>query len=214
MAARRFSAGLALTMACAPSAPLGGPARGSQSEPSPEGRPPAQQAPSFALEIHAEPVGVIYEYSALAARLDAGGGGPVALRLEGADMARAAVGPAPSAMIQLELTAAASARFRSAFPQFSETLPFRVLLGGEEAFIGVLYTAIGAAAIQTPVLHVVAPGQAGPVSLVLGAQQGVAYGVSSPEAAARLDTPQLREALRARALLQERREPLRFVFAP
>lgn len=214
MAPGRFGVGLALAMGCAPSAPPQGPARDSQSEPAPRAHPPARQAPSFALEIHAEPVGVIYEYSALAARLDAGGGGPVALRFDSADVTYAAVGPAPSAMIQLELTAAASARFRSALPQFSETLPFRVLLGGEEAFIGVLYTAIGAAAIQTPVLHVVAPGQAGPVSLVLGAQQGVAYGVSSPEAAARLDTPQLREALRARALLQERREPLRFVFAP
>lgn len=214
MAPRRFAAGLVLAVACSSSAPPGARARSSQSEPAPKAHPPARQAPSFVLEIHAEPVGVIYEYSALAARLDAGGGGAVALRFEGADIAGAAVGPAPSAMIQLVLSAAASARFRSVLPQFSETLPFRVLLGGEEAFIGVLYTAIGAAAIQTPVLHVVAPGQAGPVSLVLGAQQGVAYGVSSPEAAARLDTPGLREALRARGLLQERREPLRFVFAP
>ena len=168
--------------------------------------PPRTTTPSprFTLEIHSQPVGVIYQTSDLEQRLRQGGGGPVALTLGSSDVSRAVIGPVPSDLIELHLTEPASARFRQVVPRFSETLPFRVRVDGRELFSGVLYTAIGAAAIQSPVLHAAdeSPTQ---VVLVIGARQGAAYGMSSDEAARRIDRPELRAALGSRLEQQSSR---------
>lgn len=165
---------------------------------------------SFTLEIHGQPVGVVYELAELEKRMSDGGGAPVAMRLGIDDVTRLVVGPQPSSLIELHLTAEASRRVRTAIPPLAETLPFRVRVDERELFVGVVYTAIGAAAIRTPVLHVSEGERDSPVVLVIGAQQGAAYGMSSPEAAKRTDRSELRQAFRSRGKLEEREQPLVF----
>lgn len=160
------------------------------------------------IEVHENGVGVIYEYERLLERLRQDAGGAVRLRLDEGDVRRFVVGPPPSPMLALHLTPPASKRWRSALPAFSETHPVVVSLRGKHMFSAVLYPAVGAAAIQSPVVHASEVG--GCVVLTIGAQQGTAYFGGAPvEDARRIDRVELRELFRRRGVLEEQSEPPR-----
>jgi hypothetical protein len=158
----------------------------------------------LALRIHAERVGVIYEYARLLERLSDGGGGAVRETFHESDIARYVVGPEPSGTVAFHLTPAASTRWRGAVPAVAETQPFVVSLRERMLYAGVVYPAIGAAAIESPVVH--AGKQRGNVVLTIGAFQGAAFLQGSPELARRIDRAELRELFRRRGALREASE--------
>ena len=162
---------------------------------------------SFAIEIHDQPIGVIYQYPDLVTAFEAGRGGTVRLRLDERDVASYVVGPAPSAIVGFELTPDASARWSTAIDGSSETLPFSVSIGSQRLFVGVLYPAMGAAAIDTPVLHVIS--RAGQVTASIGARQGASWTwrTATQAHADRIDRPELRAVFRERGTLAERPAP-------
>lgn len=170
--------------------------------------PPLRGPAELRIDVHENSVGVIYEYERLLERLEQDGGGAARVELHEDDVRRYVVGPEPSPMLALHLTDAASRRWRAAFPSFAETKPFAVTVGGKHLFSGVLYPAIGAAAIQSPVVH--ATDYQGRVVLTIGAQQGTAYLGGAPvEAARRIDRPELRALFRKRGALEEEPQPPR-----
>jgi hypothetical protein len=113
-----------------------------------------------------------------------------------ADIAQARTDPPASARIELRLTPAASALYGAALED-ADRQPFRLSCDGQNLFVGLVYMLIGAAAIETPVLHV-SRDPDDSVVLRLGAQQGAwALSSSVPPLAARqrLDQPPLRATL-------------------
>jgi hypothetical protein len=95
----------------------------------------------------------------------------------------------------MRLSPAASALHGSAL-EAADSHPFRLSCDGQSLFFGQVYMLQGAAALQTPVLHV-SRDLDDTVILRLGAEQG-AWALASPThlaARERLDHPQLRATL-------------------
>ena len=121
----------------------------------------------------------------------------VLLSLTDADFAAVQVDRWPGARIALHLTKRASEAALSIASDYLQN-PFAVSCNGERLFVGVTYYYAGAAAIETPVMHVIRR-ETGDLTLWLGAWQGAWAGAATPssaaEAQARLDRPELRAAL-------------------
>jgi hypothetical protein len=113
-----------------------------------------------------------------------------------ADIEWAGADPPAAARIEMRLSPAASALYGAAL-EGAEMHPFRLSCDGQTLFVGQVYMFSGAAALQTPVLHV-SRDVDDSVILQLGAQQG-AWAFSNPlaplAARERLDHPQLRGTL-------------------
>ena len=124
--------------------------------------------------------------------------------LSTADVARVAADAGPTARFEMHLSAAASARYGAAL-ETAFMHPFRVSCDGQSLFVGQVYSMIGAAAFQTPVLHV-ARDVDDSIILRLGAWQGGWSASTSPSTLAareRLDRPQLRATLCLAGAIEE-----------
>jgi hypothetical protein len=168
---------------------------------------PADPAP-FSLVIHANWLGVIYEYDDLMAALAKEPASQVVFRAGPEDIAALVIGPQPSPHYDLVLTPAASARWQAATDAHRDTAPFELALGDRRLLAGVVYTPIGAAAIRTPVLHG-SRGANGEVTLTIAAYQGAAtmpVGSGGRDLAAalaqRIDDGALRRYFAARGTLR------------
>jgi hypothetical protein len=112
------------------------------------------------------------------------------------DVAWTASDEPASARFELHLKTEESARYGDALED-AIMHPFRVSCGGQSLFVGQVYSMIGAAAFQTPVLHV-SRDDDDAIILRLGAWQGGWSASMSPSTLAarqRLDRPELRAAL-------------------
>jgi hypothetical protein len=121
-----------------------------------------------------------------------------------ADIASAGAEAPAASRIQLQLSAPAASAHAS---QLENALlhAFRLSCNGQSLFVGVVYVKDGAAAIQTPVMHVARDSDDALV-LQLGAWLGAwaLPGVGgSAELKQRLDRPELRAALCRRGVLRE-----------
>ena len=166
--------------------------------------PDAPAAPEFVMAIHADTVGVQYEYEAFLERF-ARGAGPEVARIDECDVESVSVGPAPSPVIGLRLTSASGARLRGVLEAAQETQPFTVTVRDERLFAGVVYSSYGAAAIRSPVVHVSVGDDA--VVLHVGAIQGAAFLKVTPAEAARIDRSELRDVFRRLGKLREGASP-------
>jgi hypothetical protein len=112
-----------------------------------------------------------------------------------ADIEWAGADPSAAARIEMRLSPAASELYAAAL-EGADLHAFRLSCDGEELFVGQVYMLEGAAALDTPVLHVARDAD-DKVILRLGAQQGAwALSAETPLAAReRLDHPQLRATL-------------------
>jgi hypothetical protein len=121
-----------------------------------------------------------------------------------ADVARVASDMPPTARFEMHLSAAASALYGAALEN-SVMHPFRVSCDGQSLFVGQVYSMIGAAAFQTPVLHVARDAD-DTIILRFGAWQGGWVASTSPSTLAareRLDRPELRGALCLAGAIEE-----------
>jgi hypothetical protein len=155
--------------------------------------------PAFSLKIYKNRL-FVYQYEALAEKFSQGLFGDATNALGEQDIASYSIGPHPSHTIALLLTKEASTRWRSL--KRGETTPFSVSVDDEVLFVGVFYNPIGAAAINTPVIH--EREESGCVRVLIGAVQGAAFAQSSPiEHTTRLDHPELRQLFSSLGVLQE-----------
>jgi hypothetical protein len=121
-----------------------------------------------------------------------------------ADVERVAADVGPTARFEMHLSAAASASYGAALEN-AVMHPFRVSCDGQSLFVGQVYSMIGAAAFQTPVLHV-SRDVDDSIILRLGAWQGGWSASTSPSTLAareRLDRPQLRATLCLAGAIEE-----------
>ncbi len=146
------------------------------------------------IEVLAAVVSVTKDYAALEQRV--GALDPeVLVSLRDPDVTSAAVAESPASRLELHLSAQASATAAALTQAYLH--PFRVSCDEESLFVGVVYSQVGAAAIETPVLHV---SQSADESLVLrlgaweGAWQGPSQLKDAQLLAARLDRAELRAA--------------------
>jgi hypothetical protein len=154
---------------------------------------------TFSLKIYKNRL-FVYQYEVLQEKFAQGLFGEATNALSEQDIALYSIGPHPSHTIALTLTPQASTRWLSL--KRGETTPFSVSIGDEVLFVGVFYNPIGAAAINTPVIHEKEEG--GCVRVLLGAVQGAAFSRScSIEHATRLDQPKLREIFANLGVLRE-----------
>jgi hypothetical protein len=120
-----------------------------------------------------------------------------------ADIEWAAAEPAPASRFEMHLTSQASSEY-GALLESTDLHPFRFSCDGQELFVGVFYLIYGAAALNTPVLHVELDAD-DLVVLRLGAWQGawLIPAEGNPEARERIDRPELRAVFCQRGALQE-----------
>jgi hypothetical protein len=160
-----------------------------------------ERVPRCRIDVLADQVDVIYEYSELQAEIGTLSGG-VDFTIPLGVVESAAADPPPAARFQLTLAAEASTDLAALAGVYLR--PFRLLCDEQELFVGVVYQKGGAAAIQTPVLHA-EQAEDGALVLLLGAWQG-AWAISGGGAAElreRLDRTELRAELCGRGLLEE-----------
>lgn len=163
-------------------------------------------APSCRIDVLAGTVDVIYEYEDLEEEIGALSG-DVQITIPLAEVASAAADPSPAARFEMTLA-----------PDFSDALaaegdlaghPFRLSCDERELFVGVVYFMAGAAAIQTPVLHM-EEADSGALALRLGAVQGawLLGGDGTSEALReRIDRAELRAGFCERGILNQLDEP-------
>lgn len=161
--------------------------------------------PELALDVYEQRVGVIYEYDRLLARLREGGGGRVQAHFDEYDVEAYVVGPEPSGLVQMQLGERASSRWRARVPPLADTQPFVVTHRGQHLFSGVVYPAMGAAAIDAPVVHV--SEHDGKVVLTFGGSQGAAYMAATTAIAERVDLRVLRALFGRHGVLREEKRP-------
>lgn len=116
--------------------------------------------------------------------------------LSTADVTSSAMDPSPSGRIELHLSAQASSTLGAALDG-ADRYPFRVSCAGQSLFVGQVYKQGGAAAIQTPVLHVSRDAQDA-IVVRIGARQGAwaaASGTEDVAGRARIDRAELRSTL-------------------
>jgi len=156
---------------------------------------------SCAIDILSASVDVIYEYATLEQKI-AELPQDVLVSITDAEIAFAAADPIPAARFEFELTPEASALHATALEDMG-THPFSLSCNGQRLFVGVTYLSYGAAAIETPVLHIGRNDEDHWV-LALGALQG-AWGLdlSNAAGAERIDRPELRAAFCQRGALRE-----------
>jgi hypothetical protein len=147
------------------------------------------------IEVLAATISSVHDYAALEQKM-AGLDPTLSVSLSDADIVKAGITDPFAPRIELHLSAAASA---VAAPLEQDYLnPFRVSCAGELLFVGVVYIEYGAAAIETPVMHVSRAADQH-IVLRLGAWQGAWVLSSVPPGAEalaqRLDRPELRGAL-------------------
>lgn len=144
---------------------------------------------------------VIYEYADLQAAI-AALSGVVEVTIPLSEVERAAADPPPAARFELMFDSAASAEI-GALASLSGH-PFRLSCDDQELFVGVIYPRGGAAAIETPVLHIETSEDGSPV-LWLGARQGawIPVGTGNQELRERIDRAELRAGFCARGILGE-----------
>jgi hypothetical protein len=116
-----------------------------------------------------------------------------AVSLSTADIEWSAAEPPAAARIEMRLSPAASALYGAALEE-ATMRPFRISCEGQQLFVGQVYMFNGAAALQTPVLHVSREVDDA-VILRLGAEQGAWLFPAPLAARERLDHPQLRATL-------------------
>jgi hypothetical protein len=115
--------------------------------------------------------------------------------------------PSPAARIEMHMTPQASSLYGAALEKTYPDHPFRVSCGGQSLFVGVTYAIQGAAAIETPVLHVARDDQ-NLLVVGIGAWQGAWAGLGSTkdpaavQAEERIDRPELRAAFCQRGVLK------------
>jgi hypothetical protein len=152
----------------------------------------------FALRIYGKRVDVKYQYADLtAAAGDLASQEPVVTLTE-EDVAAFQADAAPSSRMLIGLTDQSSRRWSAALAGMKDTQPFTVSLDGRTLYLGVVYTMIGAAAIQTPVLHI--QDNKGRMELRLGAWQGAWYGMGRGDAS-RLEQKDVRALFEKRGVL-------------
>ena len=159
--------------------------------------------PMCRLDVLADHVDPQYQYPELVEKV-AALSDDIAVSIGDAEIEKAAVDPEPAARIELHLTPQASATHGPALKNLLNH-PFRVSCDGAELYVGVVYIREGAAALQTPVLHV-EDGENDTIRLLLGAQEGEWTGLggsSSAELKERLDRSELRASLCERGILSE-----------
>lgn len=160
------------------------------------------EAEACRFDVLVDTVGVTYEYSVLEQKF-AAATGAVSFSLSDADLVSVATDPPPSARFELHLTDDASAAAAAFLPKAYGHL-FKFSCDARTLFVGVVYPSEGAAALDTPVLHVM-EGQGAELVLHLVAWQSAWW---SPEIkrealAGRIDRPELRGAYCARGILSE-----------
>jgi hypothetical protein len=159
------------------------------------------------VDVLATHVSTLYEYADLEQEV-ASIPQDVLVSFTDADIEWAAADPSPASRIEMHLTPEASSAHGTAL-EGADLHPFRLSCDGEELFLGLVYALIGAAAINTPVLHVDRDAD-DLVVLRLGAWQSAwaMVGEGSLEARERIDRPELRAVFCQRGALQEPVEDL------
>jgi hypothetical protein len=160
-----------------------------------------EQVPSCRIDVLSERVGVAYDYAELEQKI-ASVSAEVLVTIADTDIDWAAADAPPAARIELHLSRTASKANVDALTG-ADSRPFRVTCDGQPLFVGVVYLIYGAAALQTPVLHV---GDIENDALVLrlGAWQGawlLPDAEGDPQLRERLDRSELRATFCARGVL-------------
>jgi hypothetical protein len=148
-------------------------------------------------------VDIIYEYADLEQEV-ASLPPDVLVSFTDTDIEWAAAEPAPASRVELRMTPQASSEHGTVLED-AWLHPFRFSCDGQELFVGLFYEMIGAAGINTPILHVDRDAE-DLVVLSLGAWQGawLATGATGPAGAReRIDRPELRAVFCLRGALQE-----------
>jgi hypothetical protein len=162
-----------------------------------------QPGSSCVVDVLSTRVSTIYEYADLEQEV-ASIPQDVLVSFTDADIEWAAAEPAPASRIEMHMTAQGSLEYGTVL-EGAWLHPFRFSCNGQELFVGLVYEMIGAAAINTPVLHVDRDAE-DLVVLRLGAFQGAWYatGATGPAGAReRIDRPELRAVFCERGALQE-----------
>jgi hypothetical protein len=152
--------------------------------------------------VFAGSVGTTYDYAALETKVLALPQNIVAT-LTDQDFAWAAADPQLASRMEFHLTEDAASRYGTILDNVQDTRAFRVSCNGQPLFVGVFYLVYGAAALNTPVLHVAR--ENGVLVLRLGAAQaawmsGPKTGCGTP--CQRIDRAELRGAFCRRGILQ------------
>jgi hypothetical protein len=158
---------------------------------------------SCVVDVLSTRVDTIYDYADLEQEI-ASIPQDVLVSFTDADIVWAAAEPPPASRIEMHMTPQASSLHGTVLED-AWLHPFRFSCDGQDLFVGVIYEMIGAAAIQTPVLHVARDAE-NSVVLSLGAFQGawiVSTAMGPPGARERIDRPELRAAFCQRGALQE-----------
>jgi hypothetical protein len=158
-------------------------------------------APRFGIHFFAERVKAFYDYSTLDAATRHLEVKDAVVTLTEEDVEAYWVDAAPSSRILVRLTAQASTQQSAALLGLQETRPFFVTLDGKKLYVGIVYEMGGAAAITTPVVHLLA--DSGLVELRIGAHQGAWAGGWGTGDASRIDRQEVRDLFEARGALWE-----------
>ena len=157
-------------------------------------------APQFTLDVYEKHLGVVYQYPDL---LDMMAEFPsnIAIRLDETDIIRIEMGYSCSSLIALHLSSSAAEAWNQRIGARSDTdtQGFTVNVCGKRLFAGVIYTYMGAAAIQTPVLYRI---NRAPTILYIASSLGVMKS-DCDEEFSRIDRPELRDLFRRRGILEE-----------
>lgn len=160
---------------------------------------------SCTIDVLKATVPILKDYASLEPRvseLD----GELLVSLRDADVVAAAIEEPLAKRLELELSAQASSAAQALLEAHLNAV--RVSCDGQPLFVGVVYPELGAAAIETPVLHVserASGDDDARLVLRLGAWEGAWMGLDvhggGEEFKARLDRPELRAALCRRGVL-------------
>jgi hypothetical protein len=152
----------------------------------------------FAIRVFGKRVDTTYDYAGLEKKTQHLATADARVTLTEEDIEVYRVEEAPSSRIQLTLTAAATKRWQGTLAAVTDLHPFHVALDGKRLYVGVVYTMYGAAALDTPVLHV--KDESGRVELRIGSHQGAWMGWGKGDAS-RIDAPEVRDLFRDRGAL-------------
>lgn len=152
----------------------------------------------FAIRFYGKRAGVKYQYADLTTAVGDLASQEAIVTLTEDDVASFQADAAPSSRFVITLTAQAAQRWSAALKAMSETQPFTVAVNGETLYVGVVYNIMGAAAIQTPVLHLQEAD--GKVELRIGAWQGAWYGMGRGDAS-RIERKEIRELFAKQGVL-------------
>ena len=154
----------------------------------------------FAIHLFGQRVDTTYDYADLEKKTTALDPKDAHITITADDVAAYRIGDAPSPRIQLLLTPQASKRWGGPLAATQDTQPFIVTLDDQRLYVGVVYTIYGAAALNTPVLHVATDN--GQVELKIGSHQGAWMGWGWKNGnASRIDRQEIRDLFFSRGVL-------------